>query len=271
MNGKSSFIKSNLSCSRERSFEASPSLCRCCPCCRICECERGPQGPIGPQGPQGEQGPIGPQGPQGEQGPIGPQGPQGEQGPEGPQGPQGEQGPIGPQGPQGEQGPIGPQGPQGEQGPEGPRGPEGPQGPGGVLGYADFYALMPSDNPGEIAPGEDVAFPRNGPILNTAIGRESDSSFILSESGGYLVTFTVPVTEMGQLVLTLDGTELPYTVVGRSAGASQIVGSVIVNTDSDGAILTVRNPADNANALVVTAEAGGNAPASAHLVIIKLS
>ena len=40
--------------------------------------------------------------------------------------------------------PPGPMGPAGPQGPIGETGAQGPQGlPGGVLGYADFYALMP--------------------------------------------------------------------------------------------------------------------------------
>ena len=45
-----------------------------------------------------------------------------------------------------------------------PPGPQGPQGPaGGILGYADFYALMPPDNSATVAPGTDVSFPQDGP------------------------------------------------------------------------------------------------------------
>jgi len=257
---------------------------------------QGPQGatgPMGPQGPQGEIGPQGPEGPQGaigpagQQGPTGAQGPQGEVGPEGPQGLQGVQGPIGPQGPTGPQGPqgdVGPQGPQGPQGPEGAvgatgaqgpqgvAGPQGPQGiPGGVLSYADFYALMPPDNAATVAPGADVSFPQNGPIANTNIGRLSASTFLLSEIGAYQVLFQVSVTEAGQLVLTLNGEELDYTVVGRATGTSQIVGMAIVETTAANATLSVRNPADNAAALTVTPNSGGTRPVSAHLVITQLS
>ena len=259
----------------------------------------GPQGPMGAQGPQGEtgpQGPIGltgatgPQGPQGEVGPQGPAGATGAIGPQGPAGPQGPQGEVGPQGPVGAtgaigpQGPAGPQGPQGEAGPQGPvgatgaigpqgaAGPQGPQGePGGVLSYADFYAIMPPDNSSTVAPGADVAFPQNGAIANTDIGRTDDSTFLLSEVGVYQVLFTVSVTEAGQLVLTLNGAELPYTVFGRASGTSEITGIALVTTATADSTLTVRNPAASAAALTITPTAGGASPVSAHLVITRLA
>ena len=139
-----------------------------------------------------------------------------------------------------------------------------------MLGYADFYALMPPDNAATVAIGADVEFPENGPIANTAIGRLSASSFNLESAGSYLVTFQVSITEAGQLVLTLNGAELPYTVVGRATGASQIVGTAIVTTDVANSVLTVRNPSASAEALTVTPLAGGALPVSAHLVIVKL-
>ena len=269
---------------------------------------QGPQGPTGPQGPIGDTGATGPQGPAGATGATGPQGPVGPIGPAGPQGPVGETGatgatgpqgpvgPIGPAGPQGPQGEVGPQGPQGEVGPQGPVGatgatgatgaqgpigpvgpigPQGPQGlqgiPGGVLAYADFYALMPPDNADTVAAGEDVAFPENGPISNTGIGRVSDDAFLLGEIGTYLVMFQVSVTEARQLVLTLGGTELPYTVVGRTTGTSQIVGMAILTTTTENEVLTVRNPLANGAELTVTPYAGGTQPVSAHLTIVQLA
>ena len=252
----------------------------------------GPQGPTGPQGPIGATGPQGPVGPAGAIGPIGPQGPIGETGPIGatgpagpigPQGPQGETGPagpIGPQGPQGETGPagpIGPQGPQGETGPAGPIGPQGPQGETGpagpagtVLAFADFYALMPGDNAAPIAPGGDVAFPQDGPSSGGSITRLSDSSFALSDVGVYQVLFQVSADEAGQLLLTLNGAQLPYTVVGRAAGTSQLVGMALVQTTVATSVLTVRNPAGATTALTLTPVAGGTLPVSAHLVITQL-
>ena len=260
---------------------------------------QGPQGPVGPQGPAGEQGPRGPQGVQGVIGPTGPQGPMGAQGPQGetgPQGPIGLTGPAGPQGPagprgetgatgaQGPQGEIGPQGAQGPigptgatgatgaQGPQGETGPQGPRGlPGGVLSYADFYALMPDDNATPVALGGDVAFPQNGIIANTNIGRLNDTTFLLSATGTYLVTFNVPVTEAGQLGLTLNGIELPYAVFGRDTGTSDISGTVIINNITANSTLTVRNPLANATALTVTPIAGGTLPVSAHLTIVQLA
>ena len=234
-------------------------------------CPPGPQGPAGergpagPQGPRGFQGFPGPQGPAGEAGPIGPQGPIGETGA---QGPAGERGPAGPQGPRGFQGFPGPQGPAGEAGPAGPQGPRGL--PGGVLGYADFYALMPPDNSATVAPGADVSFPQNGPIANTNIGRLGPSSFNLGPIGTYQILFQVSVTEAGQLILTLNGQDLDYTVAGRATGTSEIVGMAIISTTAVNSVLTVRNPAGNAAALTITPLAGGTRPVSAHLVITQI-
>ena len=195
----------------------------------------------------------------------------GETGPAGPQGPIGETGPIGPQGPVGATGPAGPQGPVGETGPAGPQGPIGETGPaGGVLGYGDFYALMPPDNAATVAPGTDVSFPQDGPNSGTSIVRLDDSSFNLAVIGTYQVLFQVSVTEAGQLVLTLNGAELDYTVVGRATGESQIVGMAVVETTAATDVLTVRNPAGNAAALTITPLAGGAQSVSAHLVITQI-
>lgn len=243
----------------------------------------GLQGPVGPAGPQGPAGEAGPQGPIGLTGPVGPQGPIGLTGPAGPQGIQGEPGPAGavgatgPQGPIGLTGPAGPQGPAGATGatgatgPQGPIGPTGPQGPAGtVLGFADFYALMPPDNTATIGAGEDISFPSETAIGGTGISRASDSSFFLSEVGVYQVFFQVSVTEAGQLVLTLNGTELPYTVTGRATGTSQIIGMALVENNIANSVLTVRNPEGTATALTITPSAGGIEPVSAHLVITRL-
>ncbi|MBQ2795800.1 MAG: collagen-like protein [Oscillospiraceae bacterium] len=242
----------------------------------------GPQGPVGPRGPQGIPGAVGPEGPQGIAGPAGPQGIQGIQGPAGETGPAGPQGPIGLTGPAGPQGPIGltgatgPQGPAGEtgavgpQGPIGLTGPAGPQGPAGtVLGFADFYALMPGDNADAVAAGADVDFPQDGPNSGNGIARTSASSFTLADAGVYQVTYFASVDEAGQLVLTLNGVEIPYTVVGRATGTSQITGSAIITAPA-GSVITVRNPEGTATALTLTPNAGGIDPVSAHLTILRL-
>ena len=130
---------------------------------------------------------------------------------------------------------------------------------------------MPPDNADTVAAGGDVDFPQNGPIANTNIGRLSDSSFLLAPLGTYQVLFQVSVTEAGQLLLTLNGAELAYTVVGRAAGTSQIVGMALITTTEEDSVLTVRNPASATTALTSTPVAGGTEPVSAHLVILQLA
>ena len=130
---------------------------------------------------------------------------------------------------------------------------------------------MPPDNSEPVEAGEDVAFPENGPISNTSIGRISDDAFLLGEIGTYLVTFQVSVTEARQLVLTLNGDELAYTVVGRTTGTSQIVGIALVTTTAENSVLTVRNPLANGAELTVTPYAGGTQPVSAHLTIVQVA
>jgi len=130
---------------------------------------------------------------------------------------------------------------------------------------------MPGDNAATVAPGADVDFPQDGPTSGTSITRLTDDDFELSVPGVYQVLFQVSVTEAGQLVLTLDGTELAYTVVGRATGTSQIIGMALVETTEIDSVLTVRNPADNAVALTITPLAGGTEPVSAHLVIMQIA
>lgn len=168
--------------------------------------------------------------------------------------------------------PPGPQGPQGPQGPAGETGPVGPAGPaGGVLNFADFFALMPPDNAATVAPGTDVSFPQDGPNSGGEIAKTGPDSFNLALIGTYQILFEVSVDEAGQLLLTLNGADLEYTVVGRATGASQIVGMAIVTTTVINSVLTVRNPAGNAAALTITPLAGGTRPVSAHLVITQIA
>jgi hypothetical protein len=129
---------------------------------------------------------------------------------------------------------------------------------------------MPPDNATTVAPGTDVDFPQDGPTSGTDIVRATSDSFTLSEIGTYQVLFQVSVDEPGQLILTLNGADLAYTVVGRATGTSQIVGMALVQTSVIDSILTVRNPAGNSTALTITPLAGGTRPVSAHLVITRL-
>lgn len=183
-------------------------------------------------------------------------------------GPQGPQGVPGPRGLPGLPGIQGPRGPQGETGPQGIQGETGPAGV--IANFADFYAIMPPDNATTVAVGGDVDFPQDGPNSSGSITRTGPDTFSLIDVGTYLIMFQVSVTEAGQLVLTLNGQELPYTVVGRATGTSQIVGTSIITTTVATSILTVRNPSSEAAALTITPNAGGTEPVSAHLVIIQL-
>ncbi len=76
------------------------------------------------------------------------------------------------------------------------------------------------------------------------------------------------------MVLTLNSgagpVELPYTVVGRATGTSQIIGTALVQTTVINSILTVCNPTGATNALTITPLAGGTEPVSAHLIITRI-
>lgn len=220
-------------------------------------------------------------------------------GPTGPTGPAG--GPTGPTGPTGATGDIGATGPTGpigvtptfaigtvttgEPGTEAsatitgtapnyvlnltiPQGPTGPTAP--INNFADFYALMPPDNTTTVAPGADVSFPSDGSTFGTSITRLSASTFNLVDIATYQVHFQVPVTEAGQLEITLNNAPIASSVIGRATGTSDISGTFIVETTVENSVLTIRNPADNATALTITPNAGGTDAASAHLFIMEL-
>ena len=129
---------------------------------------------------------------------------------------------------------------------------------------------MPPDNSATVASGTDVSFPEDGPNSGSDISRTGPDSFNLAQIGSYQILFEVSVDEAGQLILTLNGEDLVYTVFGRATGASQIVGMAIVTTTVTDSILTVRNPAGNAAALTITPLAGGTRPVSAHLIITQI-
>jgi hypothetical protein len=145
----------------------------------------------------------------------------------------------------------------------------GATGASGGMDFSEFFALMPPDNAATVAPGTDVSFPQNGPTSGIIV-RTGPSSYMLPAIGVYRVMFQVSVTEAGQLILTLDGADLAYTVVGRATGTDQIIGESLVQTVVVNSIITVRNPAGNSPALTITPLAGGTRPVSAHLVIMRI-
>ena len=86
----------------------------------------------------------------------------------------------------------------------------------------------------------------------------------------YLSKNNICCTEAGQLILSLNGEDLEYTVTGRATGTSDIVGMAIISTTAVNSVLTVRNPAENAAALTITPLACRTRPVSAHLVITQI-
>ena len=173
----------------------------------------------------------------------------------------------GPRGFRGRRGRRGRVGPQGAIGPQGLTGPAGPAAP---SQFAQFFALMPPDNAATVAVGGAVEFPQDGPETGDII-RLDDDTFELPDVGTYRVTFNVSVSEAGQLMLTLNGVELAYTVFGRATGTSQITGEALVTTTVPDSLLEVVNPSGNAAALTITPVAGGTRPAAASLIIEQLS
>ena len=171
-------------------------------------------------------------------------------------------------------GAVGPPGPTGAPGT--PGAPGAPGAAGTVLDFAEFYALMPGDNTATVATGAPVLFPTPG-LAKTATSitpsvSSPTSEFLLGAKGIYQVMFQVSVTEAGQLDLAVNGIELPYTVVGRATGTSQIVGMALVKTSDAVSYISVFNPAANSTALTITTHAGGAAASavSAHLIITLL-
>jgi hypothetical protein len=112
-----------------------------------------------------------------------------------------------------------------------------------------------------------VLFTQDGPTTSSDITRAGVDQFDLATIGVYQVSFQVPVTEAGQLELTLNGTALPYTVVGRATGTSQITETTLVQTTATDSLLSVQNPSGNSTALTITPLAGGTQPVAATLLI----
>lgn len=147
----------------------------------------------------------------------------------------------------------------------------GTNGTDSIFDYADFYAIMPSDNNVTIALGGDIEFPQIGSSrTGTGITSFSATQIQLAKNGKYDVFFFVSITEAGQLELTLDGVPINNTVTGRTTGANYIMANVIITVNTTNSLLTVRNPLGNSAALTCTPTAGGTYPVSAHLKIILL-
>ena len=172
-------------------------------------------------------------------------------------------------GPQGNQGDTGLQGPIGNQGATGPQGPQGVPGQRSIINYAEFFSLMPPDNAAPIAVGDFCHFAQNG-INSGVISRASLSSFILPNIGIYEIMFNVCVAEAGQLVIDLNGNELPNTVFGRATGTTQIIGISLIETTSINSIVAIKNPLGNSTALTVVPLSGGTKSNVCNIIIKQL-
>jgi collagen triple helix repeat protein len=161
-------------------------------------------------------------------------------------------------------------GQQGLTGQTGQTGQPGQPGSAAVSEYAEFFALSSPDNAFLITPGDGVEFPRNGPTSGT-ITRFGAQTIVLPVIGTYRVSFSVPVAEPGQLVVTLAGQELGYTVTGRATGTTTIAGEALVQTTVPNSLLMVGNPLGNVGNLTIPPSAGGNEPVAATLVIEQLA
>jgi hypothetical protein len=128
---------------------------------------------------------------------------------------------------------------------------------------------MPPDNATPIVPGGSVVLPDNGVIANTDIGRTDESTFLLAEAGTYLIIFNAITATAGQLVLAINGTELPYTVTGADTGAPLSITTVATVTANSA--LTVINPTAATTDITLAASAGGTDAVAATLVIVRLA
>src|ERR1700730_5368842 len=199
-------------------------------------------------------------------GALGPRGPRGVAGPAGHRGSRGRRGVPGPQGVTGVTGLTGS---TGAIGPAGLTGATGATGPSVTGNFAEFFALMPPDNAATVAPNTAVQFPQNGPMSGT-IARLGAGTFNLPNVGTYRMSFSVSVTEPGQLVVSLNTAQLPYTVYGRATGTSQIAGTALVQTSTVNSVLSINNPVGKSPPLTITPVAGGVDPAVASLVIEQI-
>jgi hypothetical protein len=203
-------------------------------------------------------------GPTGAAGPAGRAGHTGARGPTGAPGANGAAGSAGSTGAKGARGSTGAAGTPGGIGPMGLPGPMGAPGSGEA---AEFYALMPFDNPVPLMPGANVDFPHNGPSTTGDISRTGPGSFDLATVGVYQVAFQVSVDEAAQLVVTLNGVPLAPTVVGRATGTTQITLTALVQTTVADSTLAVQNPPWSSISITITDSAGGTEPSAATLLI----
>jgi hypothetical protein len=142
------------------------------------------------------------------------------------------------------------------------------------MNCADFYGFMGTtvnDNSGSILPGNSINFPN--PIINPygTIQRvlNSPNQFILPANSFLDVFFEVVIQNTGELVVVLNGTELNYTVVGKS-GNGPVIGMCIISTPTGSpSVLSINNPTSAVSGGLKVDSASGalTLPLTCHLII----
>jgi hypothetical protein len=85
----------------------------------------------------------------------------------------------------------------------------------------------------------------------------------------YEVQFYVTLNGSGQLVVSVNGIEIPATVVGINGGG-ELVGFTLVYVSTPNASLSIDYPLGNVGSISLPVAAGGNQPTTARLIIKQL-
>lgn len=161
---------------------------------------------------------------------------------------------------------------RGKPGIQGPQGLPGIDGRNAILNFAEFYSIVPRNNPQIIAVGSPVAFEQNGPTsIGSTITRLSPGTFNIGAIGTYEIIFQVSISEPGQLIVVINSAQIIKNCVGRETGNSQIVGNVLITISTINSIISINNPTGNSSSLTVTPNAGGNFPVSCNLIIKQIA
>ncbi len=205
----------------------------------------------------------------GRDGRDGKNGEDGKKGKDGRDGKRGKTGKTGKDGAVGKDGAPGKDGTDGKDGLDGKDGKDGLDGKDGITVYANFYGLQPLNQIPVVTPGSPVEFPNNGPTTNN-ITRLTTGTFNVDLSGNYLISFNLTVVEAAEVVLVLNGVELPETVVARSTGETQLSGNFIINIPQSNSVLSLNNASNTPFNLSSNSNTGSTKPLSLQLNILKL-
>lgn len=83
--------------------------------------------------------------------------------------------------------------------------------------------------------------------------------------------FNAIFTDAGQLVLSLNGTEVPQTRVGKTENGEQLESISVINVDAADSVISVINPTDSTTNIELSQSTGGNGTVASQLTIIKIA